>query len=43
MSRNLIAQLQREQLHRAAQDGDLARVNELIARGYPLNLFRRPW
>ena len=33
------AELQRFQLHRAAQDGDLARVNQLIDRGYPLNRF----
>src|SRR5256885_16870599 len=39
MSRDLTAQFQREQLHRAAQDGDLARVNDLIARQYPLNRF----
>jgi ankyrin repeat protein len=39
MNRDLAAQFQREQLHRAAQDGDLARVNDLIARKYPLNRF----
>src|SRR6476661_8281497 len=39
MSRELTAQFQREQLHRAAQDGDLARVNDLIEREYPLNRF----
>jgi ankyrin repeat protein len=39
MSRDLTAQFQREQLHRAAQDGDLALVNELIERKYPLNRF----
>ena len=39
MSRDLIAQFQREQLHRAAQDGDLARVNDLIERKYPVNRF----
>jgi ankyrin repeat protein len=39
MSRDLTAQFQREQLHRAAQDGDLVRVNELIERKYPLNRF----
>ena len=33
------AQLQREQLHSAAQNGNLARVNELIDRNYPLNRF----
>jgi hypothetical protein len=36
MSRDLIAPFQREQLHRAAQDGDLSRVNDLIERKYPL-------
>src|SRR4051812_42557987 len=39
MSRDLTAQFQREQLHRAAQYGDLVRVNELIERKYPLNRF----
>lgn len=39
MSRDLTKHLQREQLHRAAQDGDLARVNDLIDRKYPLNRF----
>ena len=39
MSRDLVAQLQREQLHRAAQEGDLARVSDLIERKYPLNRF----
>lgn len=39
MSRDLTAQFQREQLHQAAQDGDLARVNDLIERKYPLNRF----
>jgi ankyrin repeat protein len=39
MIRDLVAQFQREQLHRAAQDGDLARVNNLIERNYPLNRF----
>jgi len=39
MSHDLTAQFQREQLHRAAQDGDLARVNNLIEREYPLNRF----
>jgi ankyrin repeat protein len=33
------AQWQREQLHRAAQDGDLDRVNELLERKYPVNRF----
>src|SRR5688572_28658565 len=39
MSRDWTAQFQREQLHRAAQDGDLARVNDLIERKYPVNRF----
>ena len=39
MSHDLTAQFQREQLHRAAQDGDLARVNDLIERKYPVNGF----
>jgi len=39
MSRDVTAQIQREQLHRAAQDGDLARVNNLIERKYPLSSF----
>jgi ankyrin repeat protein len=30
---------EREQLHFAAQDGDLARLQELVARGYPVNAF----
>lgn len=33
------AQFQREQLHSAAQDGDLARVEELLKRKYPVNRF----
>ena len=39
MSRDFAAQFQREQLHRAAQAGDLARVNDLIERKYPVNRF----
>jgi len=39
MNRDFISQYQRNQLHRAAQNGDLARVNELIERKYPLNRF----
>ena len=39
MSRHLIAQFQREQLHRAAGAGDLARVRELLAAKYPINRF----
>ena len=37
MSRDWTAQFQREQLHRAAQDGDLAQVNDLVERRYPVN------
>jgi len=37
--RGLSAEFQRKQLHRAAQDGDLARVNDLIERKYPVNRF----
>ena len=39
MSHDLTAQFQREQLHRAAQSEDLARLNDLIDRKYPLNRF----
>jgi ankyrin repeat protein len=39
MSHDVIAQFQREQLHRAAQDGDLARVDDLLKRKYPVNRF----
>lgn len=39
MSRDHTAQFQRERLHRAAQDGDLVKVNDLIERKYPLNRF----
>ena len=39
MSGDLTAQFQREQLHRAAQDGDLARVNDLLQREYRVNRF----
>jgi ankyrin repeat protein len=39
MGRDLTAPVQREQLHRAAQDGDLARVNDLMERKYPVNRF----
>ncbi len=39
MSNDWTAQYQREQLHRAAQDGDLARLNDLIERRYPVNRF----
>lgn len=30
---------EREQLHFAAQDGDCARLGELLAEGYPINAF----
>ena len=39
MRRDFIAQFQRERLHQAAQDGDLARVNDLLDRKYPVNRF----
>jgi ankyrin repeat protein len=39
MNRDRAAQFQREQLHRAAQDGDLARVQQLLAAKYPVNRF----
>jgi ankyrin repeat protein len=39
VNRDLIAEFQREQLHRAAGDGDLTRVRELLAAGYPVNRF----
>lgn len=39
MASDLKAQFQREQLHRAAEDGNLARVEELIRRKYPVNRF----
>ena len=39
MSREVNAQFQREQLHRAARDGDLCRVRELLAAKYPVNRF----
>ncbi len=39
MSRDLTAQFQREQLHQAAQHGDLARVDELLNQEYPVNRF----
>lgn len=37
--RKWIAQYQREQLHRAAEQGDMAIVSELLARKYPVNRF----
>jgi ankyrin repeat protein len=39
VNRDLIAEFQREQLHRAAGAGDLSRVRELLAAGYPVNRF----
>ncbi len=39
MSRDLGAEFQRWQLHDAAQDGDLARVEQLLRRKYPVNRF----
>jgi ankyrin repeat protein len=33
------AQMEREQLHHAAQDGDLNRVRQLIAEGFSVNAF----
>ena len=39
MSRDIIAEFQREQLHAAAQDGDLPLVEDLLRRKYPVNRF----
>lgn len=39
MSRELEAQFQREQLHRAAQSGDLASIEALLGKQYPVNRF----
>ncbi len=39
MSRSLAAKFQREQLHRAAEIGDLAKVQLLLAAKYPVNRF----
>jgi ankyrin repeat protein len=39
MSRSFDAQFQREQLHIAAQAGDLAKMEDLVRRKYPLNRF----
>lgn len=39
MSRNSYAQFQREQLHSAAQDGDLEKVEKLLKAKYPVNRF----
>jgi ankyrin repeat protein len=39
VDRKLIAQFQREQLHTAAQDGDLECVEELLRAKYPVNRF----
>lgn len=39
MNRDVVAQFQREQLHRAAQDGDVLRVEYLLNAKYPVNRF----
>src|ERR1700722_5290204 len=39
MSSDLTAQFQREQLHQAAQQGNLARIEELLKQEYPINRF----
>ena len=39
MPRDAEAQFQREQLHHAAAKGDVAKVETLLARGYPVNRF----
>ena len=39
MSRKIAAQFQSEQLHRAAQNGDLPQVQKLLAAKYPVNRF----
>ena len=39
MDRDITAQLHREQLHRAAEVGDLTEVERLIVAGYPINRF----
>ncbi|MDB5296435.1 MAG: hypothetical protein JWO31_2418 [Phycisphaerales bacterium] len=39
MTAHWSAQLQREQLHRAARDGDLSRVEALLRAKYPVNRF----
>lgn len=39
MGDEISAQFQREQLHRAAEEGNLARVEELLQRKYPVNRF----
>ncbi|HEY2584674.1 MAG TPA: ankyrin repeat domain-containing protein [Tepidisphaeraceae bacterium] len=39
MSHDLVAQFQREQLHRAAAEGEIERVDELLRLGYPVNRF----
>jgi ankyrin repeat protein len=36
---NWLEQLEREQLHQAAQDGDLARIEELLQAKYPVDRF----
>ncbi|MES2469594.1 MAG: ankyrin repeat domain-containing protein [Verrucomicrobiota bacterium] len=39
MNRDPIAQLERDRLHRAAQAGDLARVDDLIERKFSIDCF----
>ena len=39
MSHDLAARFQRDQLHRAARESDLARVDDLLGRKYPVNRF----
>src|SRR5258706_8497821 len=36
---DLTTELQRDQLHQAAREGDLARVEDLLRRKYPVNRF----
>jgi len=39
MNRDFVAQYQREQLHRAARDGDKSAIHDLLAKRYPVNRF----
>lgn len=39
MGDDILAKLQREQLHAAARDGDLAKVERLLQAKYPVNRF----
>lgn len=39
MENDIVAQFQREQLHRAAEAGDLLLIRDLINRKYPINRF----